>query len=149
VAVSLNDSDALWEEGKMMGHCVGGFDERCYHNYSRIYSILRDGERAATLELRYDNGKLTIGQLYGQRNSAIKDKAINLFAKKIVATCKRAPKLEFADNKVIREPKSGRQYRAPQPPQPAQPPQHEHQQPQQPQYQPAWHEEDETDQIPF
>jgi hypothetical protein len=123
-AVSLNDSDALWEEGAAMAHCVGGYDERCYHNYSRIYSILRNGERVATLELRYDNSKLVIGQLYGQRNARIKDTAVNKFAKKILSTCRRAPKLEFADNKVIREPKSGRQYRAPQPQQELQPQQY-------------------------
>jgi hypothetical protein len=40
-AVSLNNSDELWEEGTIMDHCVGGYDESCYRNTSRIYSIRR------------------------------------------------------------------------------------------------------------
>jgi hypothetical protein len=139
-AVSLNNSDELWEEGAAQVHCVGGYDERCYHNYSRIYSIRRNGERLATMELRFDNGKLTIGQLYGQGNTVIKDKSVNLFAKKVLSLCKRAPKLEFADNKVIRQPKgAGRRYQEPQPPQEEQPQQ----------FFAARREEEADEEIPF
>jgi hypothetical protein len=104
-AFSLNNSDDLWEEGAAMVHCVGGYDERCFHNQSRIYSVRRKGERVATLELRFDDRQWTIGQLYGPGNTVVKDKAVVQMAKKVLAAGKRAKKLDRADNKVIREPK--------------------------------------------
>ncbi len=138
-ATSLNNSDDLWEEGTAMVHCVGGYDETCFSNHSRIYSIRRTGERVATLELRYNNEKLTIGQLYGPANTLVKDKDVNLLAKKVLSVCKRAPKLDYADNKVIRQPK-GRP--------PLVPPQQ--QEPQQlPAHWVAREEQDALDEIPF
>ncbi|KVP65589.1 hypothetical protein WJ96_04270 [Burkholderia ubonensis] len=104
-AISLNNSDDLWEEGTAMSHCVGGYDQACYQNESRIYSIRRNGERVSTLEIRRVAGKLTIGQNYGPGNSIIKDVAVTRLAKRVLSACNRAPELNPADNTVIREPK--------------------------------------------
>lgn len=104
-AISLNNSDDLWEEGAVMSHCVGGYDQACYQNQSRIYSIRRNGERVSTLEIRRVDGKLTIGQNYGPGNSIIKDVAVIRLAKKVLSACNRAPELNLADNQVIRAPK--------------------------------------------
>jgi hypothetical protein len=133
-AFSLNDSDDLWEEGAAMVHCVGGYDQRCFHNTSRIYSIRRKGERVATLELRFDDKHWTIGQLYGPGNTAVKDKAVVQLANKVLSAGKRAKKLDRTDNKVIREPKR-----------PAQP---QYEVPNL-QYQPAHQEEEQPGEIPF
>jgi len=114
-AVSLNTSDDLWEEGTAMDHCVGGYDQQCYANVSRIYSIRRAGERVATLEIRKVGGKLTIGQLYGYHNRRITDKAVNLFAKRVLSECRKAPEPSTAENRVIREPKKPVRKLAPQP----------------------------------
>lgn len=104
-AISLNNSDELWEEGTEMSHCVGGYDQDCFKNVSRIYSIRRNGERVSTLEIRKVAGKLTIGQNYGRRNTRVTDVAVTQFANKVLAACRRAPELNLADNKVLRKPK--------------------------------------------
>lgn len=105
-AVSLNTSDELWEEGTAMSHCVGGYDQGCHSNQSRIYSIRRGDERVATLEIRKVNGKLTIGQLYAYGNRVVKDPAVIKFSKQVLAACKRVPEPDVAKNVVIREPKN-------------------------------------------
>jgi hypothetical protein len=104
-AVSLNNSDELWEEGSAMSHCVGGYDEQCYRNISRIYSIRRGDERVATLEIRRYDGELTIGQLYAFGNRKVKDVSVTKFAKKVLSTCKRTPEPDLSANTVIRQPK--------------------------------------------
>jgi hypothetical protein len=107
-AISLNNSDELWEEGTAMSHCVGGYDDQCYHNISRIYSIRRNGEREATLEIRKVDGKLTIGQLYAYDNRVVKDVLVNKFAKQVLLACKREPEPSLSSNVVLREPKNRR-----------------------------------------
>ncbi|MBU9199844.1 PcfJ domain-containing protein [Burkholderia multivorans] len=104
-AVSLNTSDDLWEEGAVMVHCVGTYDEPCFRNQSRIYSIRRNGERVATLEIRQTSRKLAIGQLYGPGNSHVKDKDVNLLAKRVLAACNKAELPSPSENKVLRKPK--------------------------------------------
>ena len=103
-AISLNNSDELWEEGAEMSHCVGGYDQECFKNESRIYSIRRNGERVSTLEIRKVGGKLTIGQNYGPGNTRVRDEAVGRLANAVLAACRRAPELNPADNKVLREP---------------------------------------------
>lgn len=107
LATSLNDSDALWEEGDAMGHCVGGYHHNCYRNESRIYSITgADGNRIATMEARRlsASGKWTLAQLYGQRNRRIEDPEVRALAKKVLALCNRAEAPKHEDNIVVREP---------------------------------------------
>lgn len=103
-AKSLNTSDELWEEGTTMQHCVGGYDQACYRNQSRIYSMTEAGHRVATLEIRLVDKTWTIGQLYGPGNSKVKDKDVIALSKKVLSACKRAPKLDMNDNKVLRRP---------------------------------------------
>jgi hypothetical protein len=88
-----------------MSHCVGGYDDQCYRNISRIYSIRRGDERVATLEIRRYDGKLTIGQLYAFGNRRVKDESVTKFAKKVLLACKRAPEPDQSANTVIRQPK--------------------------------------------
>ena len=140
-AVSLNDSDELWEEGAAMDHCVGGYDEQCYRNVSRIYSIRRGDERVATLEIRRYDGKLTIGQLYGYHNRKVKDESVTKFAKKVLLACKRAPEPDLSLNTVIREPKEQPRWQAP--------PVAHHPAEQQPAQQFAYAHGDDGDDIPF
>lgn len=104
-AISLNASDDLWEEGGVMRHCVGGYDNSCYHNQSRIYSIRKEGLRVATLELKRLGNKWTIGQLYGAGNRRVTDKAVGKLAKSVLAAGNRAYALNLAENKVLRKPK--------------------------------------------
>lgn len=51
--VELNSQIALAEEGKKMGHCVGGYAEKVRENKSRIFSISTD-EELSTLEVRVE-----------------------------------------------------------------------------------------------
>ena len=109
VAVSLNTSDELWEEGDTMSHCVGGYSGACMANRSRIYSIRSlDGNRVATLEIVQENRRWKTRQLYGPQNQAIKDKAAEALAKQVVRAANRATSLNAADNVVLREPERPR-----------------------------------------
>lgn len=103
IAVSLNTSDDLWEEGDAMNHCVGGYDIACYENQSRIYSIRQGDTRVATLEIGLLSGKFSVRQLYGERNRRILDKAILSLAKKVVSACKEAPPLNPQNNAILRK----------------------------------------------
>lgn len=103
-AVSLNNSDELWEEGDAMQHCVGGYDHNCYHNTSRIYSLRRDGLRVATLEIRRNGERWTIGQLYGPGNTKVADVAVQKLAQQVLVACQKALPLSLDDNTVVREP---------------------------------------------
>ena len=49
--VELTTSAALVAEGRAMRHCVGSYASVCRKGTSRIFSILKDGARLATLEL--------------------------------------------------------------------------------------------------
>lgn len=109
VAVSLNTSDELWEEGDVMSHCVGGYSGACMANRSRIYSIRSlEGDRVATLEIVQEKGRWKTRQLYGPQNRAITDKAVEALAKQVVRAANRAESLNPADNVVIREPERPR-----------------------------------------
>ena len=104
LAVGLHSTEELLEEGLLLAHCVGGYDDACYRNRSRIYSI-RDvhGARVATLELRKDNRlkRWKIGQLYGVGNSIIQDKLVIALANKLRVLANKAPALETKDNQVF------------------------------------------------
>lgn len=102
-ATSLNDSEALWEEGTEMSHCVGGYSPQCYNNTSRIYSIRNAaGARLATQEVRMVNGRWKTTQLYGYGDKSIHDKAILKLASQVASRCNRAEPLKQSDNQVIK-----------------------------------------------
>jgi hypothetical protein len=53
----LNNSHLLYDEGKIMHHCVGGYSNQCVLGRSRIFSIQDNcGKRLATLEIRLRGG---------------------------------------------------------------------------------------------
>ncbi|MEI6872511.1 MAG: PcfJ domain-containing protein [Verrucomicrobiota bacterium] len=47
----LTQSSDLWEEGVAMGHCVAGYDEKCFALASVILSVRLNGMRVLTVEL--------------------------------------------------------------------------------------------------
>lgn len=49
--VAMRSGLDLYEEGRAMHHCVGGYSIQVIQGSSRIYSIRRDGKSEATLEL--------------------------------------------------------------------------------------------------
>jgi PcfJ-like protein len=74
--VALQTGKALHEEGAAMHHCVASYWQNVVNGGSRIYSILENGNRVATLELtgRPDNSRwgtslYRVGQLVGTCNS--------------------------------------------------------------------------------
>jgi hypothetical protein len=74
--VALQTGKALHTEGAAMHHCVATYWQNVVNGGARIYSILENGNRVATLELtgRSDNYKwgtsrYRVGQLVGARNS--------------------------------------------------------------------------------
>jgi hypothetical protein len=51
-AEPLSSAEALFAEGKAMHHCVSSYATNCAGADSRIFSILKNGERHCTLELK-------------------------------------------------------------------------------------------------
>lgn len=49
--VELDRTEQLVEEGRAMRHCVGGYDLYCQEGRSAIFSLLRNGQRQATIEI--------------------------------------------------------------------------------------------------
>ena len=102
-AKSLNTSDELREEGQLMLHCVGGYDMACFANKSRIYSIRKNGERVATVEVKLTNKGWALGQLYGTQNTVVKDPLVTKLTNQLVAICRRSPALTQTENRILRE----------------------------------------------
>lgn len=69
---ALLDSAALEREGRLMGHCVGSYSNRCDNGYCLIYAVSRDGDRVGTLELQasWNNGWQPV-QFRGPRNQEL------------------------------------------------------------------------------
>lgn len=96
-AVALKNSRDLFDEGKIMSHCVFSYADRCEAGTTRIVSIRRDEQRVATLELfplnakgqkikldpeganAHEVAKWGRGQNNGPHNGAISDAAILAF----------------------------------------------------------------------
>lgn len=90
-SIPLTDGGMLWDEGKAMHHCVSSYAERCAKGSTRIFSILKDGERLGTLELTcIGAGEWRRGQLNGKCNKIINDERALEFADKIVASYQKA-----------------------------------------------------------
>lgn len=54
--VELNDEVSLWQEGNAMGHCVGGYAQKCLLYGVRIFSIRDlDGNHVSTLAMKPDS----------------------------------------------------------------------------------------------
>lgn len=87
--VPLRTSNDLAEEGRLMGHCVGGYANLVRQGYSYIYGVRHGDERVATLELQRQGAGLKIVQLHGPRNTepsaAVKSATRRWFAKRTAA----------------------------------------------------------------
>lgn len=98
-AVALASSGALAEEGRSMRHCVATYAQRCAAGESCIFSLRKNGERIATLELTpTENDSWIPSQLYGPSNASIADPAARAFAAAIAAAYAEAqePVREFS-----------------------------------------------------
>ena len=80
--VPLTDAAVLYEEGKLMRHCVSSYSEGCLDGASRIFSVRQSGltRPVATLELRRSKGRAAsgarqevwrLGQVKGFANSKV------------------------------------------------------------------------------
>jgi len=74
--VALQTAKALQAEGGAMHHCVAAYWGAVIDGRSRIYSILENGKRVATLELghrlasyRWGKSRYQVRQLHGACNS--------------------------------------------------------------------------------
>ena len=74
--VALQTGKALHAEGAAMHHCVASYWQNVVNGKSRIYSILENGNRVATLELsnrlinyRWGTSRYQVRQLVGTCNS--------------------------------------------------------------------------------
>lgn len=101
-----------------MAHCVGGYDRHCANNTSRIWSIRRNGERIATLELTNQGRKAQrkdaeakpnlnweVRQLYGPGNTVLDRKSdvmVQKLIRKLLTACRKAEPLKRADCVVLR-----------------------------------------------
>lgn len=83
-AEALDDGGALWEEGKAMHHCVSSYAHYCREGNNRIYSIKRNGDRYATLQIqRVGTAKWSNVQMRGYCNATIKNPFVLSFADSI------------------------------------------------------------------
>ena len=68
----ITDVVELREEGAQMRHCVATYASRVVKGVSYIYSVRKDEERIATLELvRNEEAKFSVRQISGLRNSRV------------------------------------------------------------------------------
>ena len=65
----LGSTQALTQESRAMNHCVWSYQEKCVQGRSRLFSIRKDGEAAATLEIEFRGGRWQNAQLRGSGNA--------------------------------------------------------------------------------
>lgn len=74
--IPLTDSHSLLDEGREMHHCVGSYSSSCVDGRSRIFSIRKDGFRAATLEITNNpnvSSIWTVNQCRGLNNENVSE----------------------------------------------------------------------------
>ena len=67
----LTDHLMLYDESINMEHCVDGYGNICHAGRSRIFSLLQGNERAATGEIRFQNGHWESVQVRRYRNHMV------------------------------------------------------------------------------
>ena len=67
----------LYLEGREMHHCVSTYADRVLAGGCYVYSVTKDDEKVATMELFYSQGKPQLGQIRGKCNSAAPAKVVN------------------------------------------------------------------------
>ncbi len=77
LAVELDCGFLLAEEGLEQRHCIGTYVNACSSGASRVFSLRRNGRRAATIELqRNHDGSWRMLQMRGKANSVVYDPAV-------------------------------------------------------------------------
>lgn len=69
-AKELTDSEALFQEGQTMRHCVGTYADYC-KNYQSVIFHLEESKNIATAEFKIEDNKLKLAQIRGKYNAAI------------------------------------------------------------------------------
>lgn len=77
LAVELDTGARLAEEGLEQRHCIGTYANACASGATRVFSLRRNGKRAATIELqRNHDGSWRMAQIRGKANAVVHDAAI-------------------------------------------------------------------------
>jgi hypothetical protein len=79
--VPITNNAELYREGHAMHHCVGTYGYRVAMGDCYIFSLRKDGEREATIELIQSGGRVALGQVRGPCNNAVQ-KDVKLAARK-------------------------------------------------------------------
>jgi hypothetical protein len=66
----LVTSTEVWEEGKTMGHCIGGYAEAALHKQIFLYHIGEAAPKGASAEIANRNGEWVICQVKSLRNGS-------------------------------------------------------------------------------
>jgi hypothetical protein len=69
----ITNSADLYREGRAMHHCVGAYSEEVRQGNAYFYSVRKDGDRIATVELIRNNPCARLGQIRGMCNSVVGD----------------------------------------------------------------------------
>lgn len=81
----LTTSQALYDEGEAMGHCVGSYSLDCLNGESAIFSLVKDGKREVTIEINPRHRELVQVQgLYNSDSSAEVDAVVKAWMMRVV-----------------------------------------------------------------
>lgn len=98
--VPLTSALELAEEGIRMHHCVGSYTQYCAEDTARIFSVRRNGDSIATIELSPDDGGAwSVQQVQGPCNGEMEDARINDIAEQLArdyTAADKAQKLQAA-----------------------------------------------------
>jgi len=67
--VPITDSGALYLEGKSLHHCVATHEDDIVRGETYVYSVLKEYERVATVELRVADDGIRLGEIRASCNS--------------------------------------------------------------------------------
>lgn len=78
--IPLKNGAALWEEGRAMAHCIGGYAERIYHAEGRMYAyhVQVPGEDPATMLISFKRNAWQIDEIRGPANHPVSRKTLYL-----------------------------------------------------------------------
>lgn len=95
LAVELDTGSLLAEEGLEQRHCIGTYVNACASGATRVFSLRRNGRRAATIELqRNHDGSWRMVQIRGKANTVIQDAAMLDAADRVAQAYSEAAQLK-------------------------------------------------------
>ena len=71
IVTPLTNERELLEESQAMEHCIFTYGQRARESLSRLFSLSRNGNREATMEIALDGNSWEIRQVRGVRNHAV------------------------------------------------------------------------------